>query len=406
MSGWKFEGLRKLFGKNAASKNPSAPLTGEERKNLLGGTILQGTTTSMRSAWELMKPYYTKSDERWKARALLATVIGLTLGQVYIDVKLSNWGNKFYNTISALAQSEDMKVREQKSDETYKLLLDFSMLAGFFIGAIGAKYKLSEKLKLDWRKWMTQEYGNAWMNNGTYYKIQSKGLSDNPDQRISDDVNEFTSSTIGLGLGALRASTSLPSFSYILWNMSGSANILGVAVPGYLMFGALGYAAIGTAVGHWRGKSLVKLNQDQQKLDADLRYALVNVRNNAEAIALADGEAVEKDIIQDRIEKLAENKMKIINKEKELIVVNAFYNQAAVIAPYIITLPRLVDKGVSLGDFFQCAGAFGQVQGDLSWFFNSYTDLARFKSVTNRLTTFNGVMQSVNAPQSTPAPKV
>lgn len=376
----------------------------ETRKSLLRGSSLQGTTTSLRSAWNMIKPYYTTSDERWKARALLATVIGLTLGQVYIDVKLSTWGNKFYNTISELAQSEDQSARDLKAKETHKLLLDFSLLAGFFIGAIGAKYKMSEKLKLDWRKWMTQEYSSAWTNDGTYYKIQMKGLSDNPDQRISDDVNEFTASTIGLGLGVLRASTSLPSFSYILWNMSGSANILGVAVPGYLMFGALGYAAIGTAIGHWRGKPLVKLNQDQQKLEADMRYALVNVRNNAEAIALSGGEDVEKAILQERLDKVAENKTKIINKEKEMVIINSFYNQTAVIAPYLITLPRLVSKGVTLGDFFQCAGAFGQVQGDLSWFFNSYTDLARFKSVTNRLTTFNGAMQTVNTPAPAPKP--
>lgn len=378
----------------------------ETGSSALRGSSLQGTTTSLRSAWNLIKPYYTTSDERWKARALLATVIGLTLGQVYIDVKLNAWGNKFYNTISELAQSEDQSARDQKAKETYKLLLDFSLLAGFFIGAIGAKYKMSEKLKLDWRKWMTQEYSSAWTNDGTYYKIQMKGLSDNPDQRISDDVNEFTASTIGLGLGALRASTSLPSFSFILWNMSGSANILGVSVPGYLMFGALGYAAIGTAIGHWRGKPLVKLNQDQQKLEADMRYALVNVRNNAEAIALSGGEEVEKNILQEKLDKVAENKTKIINKEKEMIIVNSFYNQAAIIAPYIITLPRLVDKGVTLGDFFQCAGAFRQVQDDLSWFFNSYTELARFKSVTNRLTTFNGAMQTVNTPApAAPKPK-
>jgi vitamin B12/bleomycin/antimicrobial peptide transport system ATP-binding/permease protein len=397
MSRWKFEGLRRLFSKSAA---PSAP-----ENSSLGNSKLQGTTTSLRSAWQLVKPYYTKSDEKWKARALLASAIGLTLGQVYIDVKLSKWGNEFYNTVSELAQSEDMKVREKKAEDTHKLLLEFSMLAGLFIGAVGAKYKLTEKLKLDWRQWMTKEYGSAWLNDGTYYKIQMKGLSDNPDQRITDDVTEFTSSTLGLGLGALRATTSLPSFSYILWNMSGSANILGVAVPGYLMFGALGYAAIGTAIGHWRGKPLVKLNQEQQRLDADLRYALVNVRNNAESIALSGGEEVEREIIQTKLDKVVENKLKIINKEKEMIIVNNFYNQAAIIAPYIITLPRLVSKGVNMGDFFQCAGAFRQVQGDLSWFFDSYTELARYKSVTNRLTTFNGAIATVNrpAPVMTPA---
>jgi putative ATP-binding cassette transporter len=180
--------------------------------------------------------------------------------------------------------------------------------------------------------------------------------------------------------------------------MSGTANILGVAVPGYLMFGALGYAAIGTAIGHWRGKPLVKLNQEQQRLDADLRYTLVNVRNNAEAIAMSGGEEVEKQIVQEKLDKVAENKLKIIDKEKEMIIVNNVYNQAAIIAPYLITLPRLVTKSVNMGDFFQCAGAFRQVQGDLSWFFDSYTDLARYKSVTNRLTTFNGAIATVNTP--------
>ncbi len=285
----------------------------------------------------------------------------------------------------------------EKKEEIYDLLKDFSILAAFFVGAGAMKYQVSERLKLDWRKWMTQEYTTAWTGNNNYYKIQMNNLVDNPDQRIADDISQLTSGTLGLGLGALRASTSLLSFSYILWNMSGPATAFGVTVPGYLMFAAIGYATLGTMLGHKLGKPLVAQNQEQQKRDANLRYALVNARNNTEAIALSGGDKIETKILTQKMDDVVENKLRLITKEKQMLAFNNSYNQVAIIAPYVLTLPRLVEKGVTLGDFFQCAGAFQQVQTDLSWVFNSYSDLANWKSVANRLTSFDAAIQATDA---------
>ncbi len=389
------ERLKAIFSRKAApgadNKNQLSP---ETRANLLGKTSLSSSVTSLRAAWQLIKPYYMTSDQKWKARLLLGVVVGMTLGQVYLDVKLSKWGNDFYSSLSDIAK-DPTKENEKK---TRDLLKEFALLASIFIAAAVYKQKLSQKLQLSWREYMTDEYTQKWMDQKSYYKIQHKGgATDNPDQRIADDIRMFTGSTVGLSLGLLRSSVSLPSFTYILWNLSGPAHIsamgMDMVVPGYLMFAAIGYATIGTYLGHKIGKPLTPLNYAQQRFEANYRYGLFNIRSNVENIALYGGESVEKDVLKKKFNDVVVNTDKLIEKNKQLTMFNVAYNQAAIIFPYAVALPRLIDKTMTLGDFMQCAGAFRQVQSDLSWFFDSYAELSEWKAVTNRLTDFNAAIQ-------------
>jgi putative ATP-binding cassette transporter len=246
---------------------------------------------------------------------------------------------------------------------------------------------------------MTNQYANNWINGDTktFYRMQSDGnAADNPDQRIADDVRIFTSSTLGLSMGFLRSTLSLPSFTYILWDLAGPAFVAGAA----------GYAVASTYIAHKVGKPLVKLSQDQQRYEANFRYGLVKVRDNTESIALQDGEKVEAHILKEKFDDVVKNQNKIINKNLQMTAINASINQTAIVAPYIIMLPQFFSRKLDLGDFFQGAGAFRQVQDDLSWFFNSYTELADWKSVANRLTGFSASIDKHNNIAPTQAPKV
>ncbi|MFN3827696.1 MAG: ABC transporter ATP-binding protein/permease [Micavibrio sp.] len=393
------DGFRKVVGLKPKT------LTPEKHSQLMGSSILTSPSESFRAAWQLTKPYFTRSEERRKANAMLALVVGLTLGQVYIDVQLSHWGNGFYKNLQqagqilAAPETPETNAKAALLKETVKdQLIDFLMLAGIFLGVAITKTKVNQKLQLNWRQWMTNQYASNWIDpqNKTYYKMQSDGSSaDNPDQRISDDVRIFTASTLGLSMGFLRSTLSLPSFTYILWDIAGPAFVAGAA----------GYAAASTYIAHKVGKPLVKLSQDQQKFEADFRYSLVKVRDNTESIALQDGEDVEKGILKERFDKVVANQNRIINKNMQMTGLNATINQTAIVAPYIIMLPQFFGRKLDLGDFFQGAGAFRQVQSDLSWFFDSYTELADWKSVANRLTSFTVGMNNHAVKIEPPAPK-
>ncbi|HEY8189941.1 MAG TPA: ABC transporter ATP-binding protein/permease [Micavibrio sp.] len=351
----------------------------------------------LKSAWQLTTPYFIKSPQKWKARALLTTAVALTLTQVYVDVRLSDWGNKFYNTLSKIESTESISDRWGMEDDVNEQLTEFLLLALAFVSARAYRYKFKEKLALDWRNWMTQEMTTRAYSNNNYYKILTNTGIDNPDQRIAEDIPGLASSTLDLGLGGLRAGVSLPSFSYILWNMSDSASLLGVSVPGYLMFTAFAYAAIGTAAGVRIGKPLIPQNEEQQKLEAKLRDSLIGARNHAEAIALADGYTTELALMQGRMNKVVENKTGLIESEKRIMAFTVAYNQTGVVVPYFITLNRFLSKQVTLGDFTQCAGAFGQVQDDLSWFVDSYPAIAKYKATVNRLAALDFAIETVDS---------
>ncbi len=386
------DGFRRAWG-----RAPKA-ISAETQNRLMDSTTLSSPSESLRAAWRLTKPYFTRSEEKRKAQAMLAMVIGLTLGQVYLDVQLSQWGNQFYKTLqqagSTLEKPETAETKEkieELQDKTKKQLFEFLMLAGIFLGMAVVKTEVNLKLQLRWRQWMTDQYLQGWIDgrNKPYYKMQMDGqAADNPDQRIGDDIKLFTSTTLGLGTGFLRSTLSLPSFTYILWDIAGPAFVAGAA----------GYAVGSTILAHKIGKPLIKLNQDQQKFDGNFRYGLVKVRENKESIALQDGEAVECDILKHLFGPIVTNQNKIIRKNTQMAALSATINQTASVAPYIIMLPQFYARKMDLGDFFQGASAFGQVQSDLSWFFNAYTDLADWKSVTNRLTGFSENLQKYSQP--------
>jgi putative ATP-binding cassette transporter len=213
--------------------------------------------------------------------------------------------------------------------------------------------------------------------------------ADNPDQRIAEDTQRFVEQTLSLGIGLLSSIVTLASFVVILWNLSDAAplHLFGsdIAIPGYLVWGALVYAVLGTALTHLIGWPLVGLNFQQQRFEADFRFNLVRARENAEQIALLRGEPVERLRLAARFQNVVANWLAIMQRTKKLTAFTATYSQAAVIFPYILVAPAYFANKVQLGGLMQTASAFSSVQDSLSFIVTSYRTLAEWRSVVARL---------------------
>lgn len=342
-----------------------------------------------RRTWAMITPYW-RSEEKGRAWLLLAAVIGLSLFSVAISVWINHWYKDFYNAL-------------EKKDTAA-----FWQLIGYFggiaaVAILGAVYRLylTQMLTIRWRAWLTEKHFSRWLAHKNYYQLEQGGYTDNPDQRISEDLNNFTSGTLSLGLGLLRNVVSLVSFSIILWGVSGSIEVFGVTIPGYMFWCALLYAAVGSWLTHLIGRRLIGLSNQQQRFEADLRFSMVRVRENAESIALYNGEPNERQRLSTRFGKVWQNFWDIMKVSKRLTFFTAGYSQIAIIFPFIVAAPRYFTGKIELGELMQINSAFGNVQENFSWFINAYSELATWRATSDRLLSFQQAMNDNE--QRTPA---
>ncbi len=351
----------------------------------------------IRDVWILTAPYW-RSPEKVAAFVLLAVIVGLNLGEVYINVLLNKWNNDFYDAL----QNVDKKA-------FFAALVKFSWLAFFYIVVAVYKNYMNQMLRIRWRRWLTGSFLGRWLDKQNHYRMQLSGSpSDNPDQRISEDVGQFIELTLGLTLGLLSSIVTLFSFLFILWNLSGALMIpLGkfgqVNIPGYMVWFAMLYAIAGTWITSKLGRPLIRLNFDQQKFEADFRFSLVRFRENSEKIALYKGEEREKENFVTRFTSVFDNYWQIMKRQKTLTWFTSGYYQIATIFPFLVAAPRYFAKQIELGGLMQTASAFGRVQDSFSFIINAYTDIATWKAVVQRLNGFTATMDETTARSEDPA---
>ncbi len=337
-----------------------------------------------RHFWLLAKPYWA-SSEKWPAFGLLALVIGLSLGMVFMNVQFNSWYNEFYDTLQKLDAAGFRSA-----------IVRFTWLAlGFIVIAVYALY-FQQMLEVKWRRWLTEHYVARWLAGQGYYRLQLTDQgTDNPDQRIAEDVAQFVSSTLSISLGLLRSVVTLVSFIGILWTLSGPITLAGITIPGYMVWVALVYALVGTALTILIGRRLVGLNFQQQRFEADFRFGLVRIRENAESVALYRGETVERERLSARLAKVVGNFWALMRMQKRLGWFTSFWGQLAIIFPILVAAPRFFAKEITLGGLMQINSAFGQVYGALDFIIGSFTSLANWKAVIDRLSTFREGLEAV-----------
>lgn len=302
-----------------------------------------------RTVWSLVAPYF-RSEEKWRARALLAAIVALNLGTVYMLVLNNEWYARFYDAL------------QNKDQATFwKEIIFFCWIAAAFVVIAVLKFYLTQLFQMRWRAWMTRDYLVRWTSNRTFYRLELARFAasaadappDNPDQRIQEDMQLFTSYTVSLSMGLLNAVVTLVSFITILWGLSGpfSFTLAGreFTIAGSMVWLAIIYCAAGTMLTHYIGRPLIGLNFQQQRYEADFRHHLVRVREYSEAIALDRGDKVEHHQLELRFADVLKNYFQLITRQKNLVAFTQSFGQASVVFAFIVQAPRFFSGAIQLG---------------------------------------------------------
>jgi len=353
------------------------------------------TPTSAR-IWPL--PSLVVAQNRLAKMALVFLIVVNQL-QVAIEVRLSFYSRDFYNAL----QNKDL------AEFWRQLLYVFLPFASIYVASIVIEYVVTSTFVIRWRRWLSGHYIGRWLGGGAQYNMALAGSpTDNPDQRISEDIYGFIygggtgTGIYGYSVTILSTLTSLVSFAIVLWGLSANFTLPGtdLLIPGFLFWVALLYAGVGTAITHGIGRPLVRLFFAQQRYEADFRFNLARLREYSEQIALLRGEETESLGAMSRFSNVYDNYMRIVHVRKTLRVFTEAYNLASQYIPFIVGAPFYFAGKIQLGVLIQVARAFGNVNSSLTFFVSSYVGLADFKAVLDRLTSFDAAIDRALALKS------
>jgi putative ATP-binding cassette transporter len=328
------------------------------------------------------------------AAASLVFLIVVNQVEVALDVRLSYFRADFTNALKNLDEPEFWR----------QMFLVFLPVVVVLVAAYTLEYVVTSTFVVRWRRWLTAHYTGRWMSHGAHYKMLLTGSStDNPDQRISQDIYSFIDGTggtsgpsgsagiYGYSIVALQNLTSLVSYAIVLWSLSTGFTLPGLAIviPGVLFWVALAYTGAGTLVTHWVGHSLTKLYFTQQRFEANFRFGLARAREYSEQIALLHGEENEVRAANRKFADIYDNYMRIVSVRKRLTALVRFYGQASVFIPYVVAAPFYFAGKISLGGLNQVGAAFNSVNDSMNFFVSYYVGLTDFKATLDRLTSFD-----------------
>jgi putative ATP-binding cassette transporter len=311
----------------------------------------------------------------------LTSIIGLNLGLVGVNV-LQNQANGALFTA----------LQQRNAPGFYRAFVIVVLLILLYLIVAVLRVYLDQTLQLRWRRWLTDQYVTRWLADRTFYRMHFSGRVDNPDQRISEDVRLFIERSMALGLGLLNALATLASFAALLWYLSGSITVpiggFEITIPGYMFWVAVLYSGLGSVIAHLIGRPLIRLNNRQQAVEADFRFSLMRVREEAEGIALYGGEAQERSVALGRFRALYDNFKRIILRSNQYLMFQLMFSQGTSSFALLLASPRYFSGAIQLGVLTQTANAFERVNEALSWFIGSYIVFAEWRATVVRLTEF------------------
>ena len=339
---------------------------------------------ALRTFFRVALPYFN-GDERWRARGLLAGVVGAELSVVYLAVAVSYWQAAFFNALEA---------RDWNAMQAQLIVFVFLAIGAMVTGML--QFFFGQMLLIRWREWLTRRYVGIWMADARHYRIRFiDPRVDNIHLRIASDVMLFVQRTLEIGVSLLSSVVSLASFSYILWGFSAAAPLPlfghDLSFPGYLIFGALAYASLGMVAAHFIGRTLIPLNFKQQRREADFRFAIARVTDQADPVALMRGEPVERGELNRRFDALVLNWLALVYRQTKL---NGFvfgYFHVSTVLPLLILTPAFLIGAIPLGVLIQGSEAFRKVESAFA-FCTSYAKIAEWKALLDRVSQFESAM--------------
>ena len=349
----------------------------------------------LRTFLALTLPYFN-SEDRWRARALLVGVVAAEFGLVYVAVAVNTWNARFFNALEA-------RNWNAFADE---LVIFCFITVGAIVAGV-AQYFFGQILQIRWRRWMTENYVSLWMAQGRHYRVRFVDATiDNIHLRIANDVYLFVQRTHELATGLLGSIIVLASFTFILWGLSATTPLplFGVdwAFPGYLIWAALLYAGIGTLFAHWIGWRLIPLQFNQQRYEADFRFAIVRAADHSEPIAQMRGEGEERTELRRRLGNLVRNWTALVHRQARLTGFIAGYAHVSTVFPTLVVSPAYLAGAIPLGTLVQAGLAFQKVEGAFAFCISSYSKLAEWKAIMDRLSGVTAAMAKVDAYEGAP----
>ena len=362
--------------------------------------LLAKFTVWGRQFWRITGAYFT-GRESVKVWLWLGAILLSIMSGVRIDVLVSYYGNDLMTAAQTAVQgvaAGDDAVRQSGIDGFWFSILIFAVLATIHVCRVLLDIFMMQRFMLAWRVWLTGRLTDDWLDGKAYYRSRFiDDTIDNPDQRIQADIDIFTTNvgplpntpnnTSGSTLlfGAISSIASVISFTAILWNLSGNLSVFGVNIPRAMFWIAIVYVSVATIIAFWIGRPIIRLTFDNERFNAVFRYALVRLRDSAEAVAFYRGEVAERVQLRRRFEPVVSNYKRYVNRSIAFNGWNLTVSQLINPLPWIIQAPRLFAGEIKLGDVSQTSSAFGNIQSSLSFFRNSYDAFAGWRASIIRL---------------------
>jgi len=330
-----------------------------------------------KAAWRLIAPFWF-SEQKWQAFGLLACVAAAAIGSTYVSVGFNTWSG------------EQMDALVKYDESAYWMLLrHLVLILGAFMALAMIELLARSALQILWRTWLTNRFLGRWLTRDTLYRIEREQLVDNPDQRITEDIDQLITHAFTLTVDLLITVGRLSSFSVVLWSLSGPLAFVGAGrtwtIPGYMFWVAVVYSGLATGITHLLGRSLMPLNFNKQRAEAEFRFMMVGAREYAEQIALYHGSSTEARRMRAGFEKVRQNFWQLVHVRLRLTGAQAVWSVLGLVIPTICTAPRYFSRAISLGGVTQIGGAFTIVSAALSWFVHNYETVQLFRVVVRRL---------------------
>jgi putative ATP-binding cassette transporter len=362
--------------------------------------LLRWLTPWGRQFWRITGDYFIgrHSGTTW---ALLGVLLLSVVFAVHLNVLFSYQNNDLLTSIQTAVQgmaTHNRAVKQSGVHGFWMSLLHFSIMAVLFIARYMLDMYLMQRFIVAWRVWLTERLTGDWLEGRAYYRGRFiDGTIDNPDQRIQQDIDVLTANVGAtpnvpsngtssvLVFGAVNAILSVVSFTGILWSLSGPLTLFGVSLPRAMFWIVIVYVLFATIIGFWIGRPLIWLSFRNELTNAAFRYALVRVRDAAEAVGFYRGERAERAQLSGRFRPIIDNYLRYVNRTVGWFGFNVSMSQAIVPLPFVIQAPRLFAGQIKLGDVTQTAAAFGEIEVGLSFFRNAYDQFASYRAAIIRL---------------------